>query len=409
MKTEEVIEWMIKGERKNAGKRVFDNIEITEEQQAILRSYNKHLIGHGRPLSSRIAYFRHLVKFVPGLKGKRFEDVTRDNFKEFMFKMHDKKPNTILAAYGALHGFYKWLGGLTEGEDEERYIRILRKERYKPPAGERQVVKAENLPTHEEIELIIKYAPSLRDKAAIAMSYDLGTRPHELFNLNVSDVHFDEYGAVVTVGEHGKTGGRTLRLIYSLPYLKDWLESHPVRDKKDAPLFCRIDYTDFGGRLEPPSLRQTIQKAAKYAGINKRIYSYLFRHASITREAGNGLGDQELKTFYGWTPSSKMLQVYTHLTSDDVNRKRLEQAGVIKPKSKGYELEFRSCPRCGAENPPTHDYCSKCASPLDEQKYRELLSKEDELKELKAKMAQMEGIFEKVLKNPTIINELAKE
>jgi integrase len=417
MHTEEIIERIIKGERRKAGKAVYEDVTITEEQQATLRSYNKHLIGNGRPLSSRIAYMRHLFKFVPVLKGKRFEDVTRDDFKNFMFMLHEKKPNTILAGYGALYGFYKWLGGLTDGEDEDRYTKILKKERYKAPAGERQIIKAENLPTPAEIEQIIKYAPTLRDKAAIAMCYDLGTRPHELFNLNVEDVCFDEYGAMVTVGEHGKTGGRTLRLIHSLPYLKEWLESHPIREKKDAPLFCRTDYKNFGGRLTTSALRQTIQKTAKIAGIEKRVYSYIFRHASITREAGNGLGDQQLKAFYGWTPSSDMLRVYSHLTSEDVNTKRLEQAGIVKPKSTGNELEFITCPRCGfEENASTNDYCSKCASPLDEQKYREILSKEDELTALKQRytaqeerMAQIELILEKALKNPTIIKDLAKD
>jgi integrase/recombinase XerD len=394
MYTEEVIARIIKGERRKAGKWVHETIDVTEEQQKTLQKYHRHLVGHGRPLSTRIAYMRTLVKFTPVLNGKRFEDVTRDDFAEFMYRISDLKPNTILASYGAVYGFYKWLGGLADGEDEERYTRLLKKERYKPPAGERQVIKSEDLPTHEEIEKIIKYAPTVRDKAAIAMAYDLGTRPHEIFNLNVGNVHFDEYGAVVTVGEKGKTGARTLRLIYSLPYLKEWLESHPARDKKDAPLFCRIDYKDFGGRLEPPVLRRAIQKSAKYAGIDKRIYAYLFRHASITREAANGLGDQELKTFYGWTPSSKMLQVYSHLTSEDVNKKRLEQAGIIKPKVNVHELTFRTCPRCGTENPPTHDYCSKCASPLDEQRYRELLSKENELNVLKQKYAAQEEVLE---------------
>jgi integrase/ribosomal protein L40E len=399
MYTEDVIDRIIRGERRKAGKWVHETIPVTKEQQKTLQKYHRHLVGHGRPLSTRIAYMRAVVKFAPFLNGKGFGDVSRDDFAEYMYSLRDLKPNTILASYGALHSFYQWLGGLTAGEDEERYTRILKKERYKPPAGERHVIKAEDLPTHEEIEKIIKYAPTTRDKAAIAATYDLGTRPHELFNLNVGDVVFDEYGAVVTVGEKGetgagKTGARTLRLIYSLPYLREWLESHPLRDKKDAPLFCRIDRKDFGGRLEPPVLRRVIQKSAKYAGVDRRVYSYLFRHASVTREAGNGFGDQQLKSFYGWTPSSKMLSVYSHLRSEDVNKKRLEQAGIIKPKANVHELVFRACPRCGAENPPTHEYCSKCASPLDEERYRELMSKEEELEALKQKYAVQEEALE---------------
>jgi ribosomal protein L40E len=225
----------------------------------------------------------------------------------------------------------------------------------------------------------------------ISMSFDLGTRPKELLGLNVGDVNFDEYGCVVTVGEHAKTGARTLRLIPSLPYLREWLESHPYRDNKEAALFIGLGRNQFGKRITPQTLRWAFKEAAKLAGVDRRVYTYLLRHASITREAGNGLGDQQLKVFYGWSPSSRMLEIYSHLSSEDVNKKRLEQAGVIKPKQKAHELKQRKCPRCGAENTPTADFCSKCASPLDESKFREMLSKDQEVKELETKLSAMEA------------------
>ena len=391
MQKEEEIERIIKGKKIRQGKKDLSNIEVSKEQEKSLRAYHKHLVAQGRPLSSRISYIRNTVRFVPFLNGKGFEDVTRDDFGDFMYSLHDKKPATITNAYNLLIGFYKWLGGLNDGEDEDKYTRLLRKERYRRPAGDRHIIKAENLPIKEEIEKIIRFAVNPRDKAAIAMSWDIGSRPHEMLNLNVGDVMFDEYGAVVTIGERGKTGGRTVRLIYSLLYVKEWLQSHPLREDEGAPLFITFNRSNFGSRLEPPSLRRIIKNTAELAGIKKRIYSYLFRHASITREAGNGLGDQELKTLYGWTPDSRMLQVYSHLTSEDVNKKRLEQAGILKPKEKAHELKSRNCPRCGAGNPPTHDYCSKCASPLDESKYRKLLSTEEEVKQLREAIEQMKA------------------
>ncbi len=404
MQKEDEIERIINGKRIKQGKKDLPNVEVTEEQQKTLRAYHKHLVSQGRPLSSRISYIRNTVRFTPILNGKGFEDVTREDFGDFMYSLRDKKPATITNAYNLLSGFYKWLGGLNDGEDEDKYTRLLRKERYRRPAGDRHVIKAEDLPTKEEIEKIIRYAVNPRDKAAIAMSWDIGSRPHEMLNLNVGDVKFDEYGAVVTIGEGGKTGARTLRLIYSLPYIKEWLESHPLREDTSAPLFIAFNKSSFGGRLEAPSLRRIIQNTAKLAGVDKRIYSYLFRHASITREAGNGLGDQELKTLYGWAPDSRMLKVYSHLTSEDVNKKRLELAGILKPKVKTHELEIRKCPRCGAENPPTSDYCNKCSSPLDEKRYRELISREDEVEALKAELNKLKkgGIDTEQLKNEVI-------
>ena len=387
---EEKIERIVRGERIRQGKKILDNIEITPEQQKTLRAYSKYLVNQGRTFGTREQYLSKAVNFVPFLEGRRFEEVTREDFSNYFYTLRDRRPATKENAYVTLHRFFSWLGE-REGEDnEEKYIKVLKKERYKRPKGEKHVIKAEDLPTQEEIDSIIKFAMNPRDKAMISMSFDLGTRPKELLGLNVGDVNFDEYGCVVTVGEHAKTGARTLRLITSLYYLREWLEAHPYRDNKEAPLFIGLGRNQFGNRITPQTLRWVFKQAAKLAGIDRRVYTYLLRHASITREAGNGLGDQQLKVFYGWSPSSRMLEIYSHLSSEDVNKKRLEQAGVIKPKQKAHELKQRKCPRCGAENTPTADFCCKCASPMDESKYREMLSKEEEVKELKDKIAALE-------------------
>jgi len=62
------------------------------------------------------------------------------------------------------------------------------------------------------------------------MAYDLSCRPNELLDLRIKDILFKitndgkQYAEVLV---NGKTGGRPLPLINSIPYVKDWLESHP--------------------------------------------------------------------------------------------------------------------------------------------------------------------------------------
>ena len=391
---------------------------LTSEQRNTLARYERAAKIAGRKHLTRVAGLRSVIRFTPYLDGKRFEEVELENFERYMLAMQEtnKTASTITTEYTKLHRFYTWLD--TEAGEEGKYTRLMKKVRYRAPAGERHVIKAEQLPTQEEILRLIKFATSIRDKTLIAMLWDLGTRPHELLNLTVKDVHFDEYGAVITVGEHGKTGARTLRPIFSLPYIREWLDAHPWRDKKDAPLFPHLANNCYTkpGPLTVQSLTRSIDKAARFAGIEKRLYSYLFRHASITREASNGLGDQELKTFFGWTPDSGMLKVYSHLTSEDVNRKRLEQAGIIKPKEKKRELTVQICPRCAAENPVTHEYCNRCASPLNEARYRELMSREQEIEALKQRVDELQAAqgadvetLKAVLASPEVVELLARK
>lgn len=70
------------------------------------------------------------------------------------------------------------------------------------------------------------------------MSRDTSCRPHEILGLRIKDVVFklagDRQYAEVLV--NGKTGSRSVPLINSIPYLKDWLDSYPQRSNPNACL-----------------------------------------------------------------------------------------------------------------------------------------------------------------------------
>ena len=57
------------------------------------------------------------------------------------------------------------------------------------------------------------------------MANDTSARPHELLNLRIRDVKFKISSEGIQYAEitvNGKTGNRTLPLIDSIPYLKEW-------------------------------------------------------------------------------------------------------------------------------------------------------------------------------------------
>jgi hypothetical protein len=76
-----------------------------------------------------------------------------------------------------------------------------------------------------------------------SMAIDTSARPHELLNNRIKDIKFkissngNQY-AEVTV--NGKTGNRTLPLIDSSPYLKEWLLSLPYGNIQDSWLFISL-------------------------------------------------------------------------------------------------------------------------------------------------------------------------
>ena len=77
------------------------------------------------------------------------------------------------------------------------------------------------------------------------ISRDTGCRPHEILKLRLKDITIKttaggeggrhQYAEVLV---NGKTGSRTIPLIDSIPYVKNWIDEHPQQGNLNAPLIC---------------------------------------------------------------------------------------------------------------------------------------------------------------------------
>lgn len=63
---------------------------------------------------------------------------------------------------------------------------------------------------------------------------------HELLKLRIKDIVYKNAGnsQYAQIQVYGKIGTRTLPLIQSIPYVKDWIDDHPQRANPNAHLFC---------------------------------------------------------------------------------------------------------------------------------------------------------------------------
>lgn len=161
----------------------------------------------------------------------------------------------------------------------------------------------------EEIEALIEAAIHPRVKALIALLYESGCRKTEILSLRIRDVTIgDEYTEIRVLG---KTGERTLPLVKSVPYLKQWLESHPD-PRQGAPLFATV----FAGevrRMNRTTPNRILNRICERTGI-RHIHPHMLRHTRLTELAKKGLGEYLLKSFAGWTPDSNMAARYIHLS-----------------------------------------------------------------------------------------------
>jgi hypothetical protein len=297
---------------------------------------------------------------------------------------------------------------------------------------EQSIYRPSDLWTTEEDLLFFKYCPSKRMKCYHAIARDLACRPHEILKLKIKDIAFKvvenrQYAEVVV---NGKTGTRSLPLIDSIPYLKDYLDhEHPQPGNPNAVLISgtakslgraigivalahiyRHYKTDlFPKLLESPNVspedKQKIRELLK-----KPWNPYLNgRHTSLTRKS-KILKEATLRVFAGWTAGSNMPQRYIHHFGNAACESILEAYGIVtKDKQLDNALKSKLCPNCDEPNKPDSKFCAKCRMVLTYDAYNGTLEKQQEresevqaLKQkyeegIKAVRDEMEDKFQKIL------------
>ncbi len=345
---------------------------LTRDQRATLRRYERDLRAGDLAVGTRAKYLSVLRDFGRAA-GKPYEKVGKEDVLQF-FEVRAKElaPGSVMRYKVDVKRFFKWLNG----GDFPEWIRSLKTSR----RNHTLPVEADDLPTGDEVRAMIEALIHPRDKAMVAVLWESACRAGEVLGLRVGSVRFDEHGAIVHVD--GKTGQRRIRLIHSTPYLQVWMNNHPARDNRDAPLWPRLDSRNGWTAIDHLALYFVVRKAAERAGVRRKVHPHLLRHSRLTELARLGLSEQKLKVLAGWEPDSRMASVYIHLSGKDLDEDLLRLAGELPaeeaPKPKG-PLKPRVCPRCETKNPADSAYCYKCSHVLDEKVALGLEESKDEL------------------------------
>ncbi|MFA5394803.1 MAG: site-specific integrase [Methanogenium sp.] len=224
----------------------------------------------------------------------------------------------------------------------------------------------EDILTDADIDSMLNATRNLRDAALIATLYETGCRRGELLSCSIRSLTFTANGARLQVT--GKTGARVVPLVFSVPYLRKWLEVHPLRNDSGAPLWILSRTTIIDGvsirdaAMTPAALTAILKSIAHDAGITKRINPHSFRHARATRLAG-AFSEQQMKRFLGWTSASAMPAVYVHLSGRDIEDATLAMYGVAASKQPT-AIQVRKCPVCDKIVSQSAKYCDVCGAQL---------------------------------------------
>lgn len=131
-------------------------------------------------------------------------------------------------------------------------------------------------------------------------------------------------------------------------------------------MFVNIGSPGYGESMEYKMLSKVIKKAAKNAGIDRRVYPHILRHSRAIILA-NHLTEAQMCEFFGWVQGSKIPRIYVHLIGRDIN-KAIGRIYGLEVEEEGKEKVAKPirCPRRIHLNAPTDRYYSRCALILDE-------------------------------------------
>jgi integrase len=361
----------------------------------------------------------------------RFRDFTRADVIRYLdqFRKDDELDPTHkwIGTYNAnlvnIIKFFRWLYS-PNLEPTKRPKPEVVQNLAKFKRGEISGYKPSDMWTAEDNLLFLKYCPSPRDRCYHAMEVDTGARPHELLKLRIKDVEFigedggggsSRYAKIVV---NGKTGGRALPLIDSIPYVTQWISMHPQGSNREAILLpnmqtCKAIQEDtmlkaynnyksyFTSLLSSEDVPEEDKKKIREL-LRKRWNPYVHRHSAITEKCEMLSSDAKLRQYAGWTPRSNMHYKYVHFNGGESMKDLLRAKGILKDeKQSANVLQPKTCPHCREPNKPDAQFCFKCNFVMSfdayhktveekERKDQELQALRNEQQILKEHMTKME-------------------
>lgn len=332
---------------------------LTEQNKKLILSFKEQCVVEGLS-KPRIIKYLGVLKGLAAQIGKDFDKATIEDIRRIVAAIQENSYSvwTKHSYKVIIKRFYKWLkGGNEDYPPEVKWIKcsVKRSEMRLPAEGE--------LLTEEEIKKLIETADNSRNKALVAVLSESGCRIGEVSTLRIRNVQFDKYGIVLVV--NGKTGSRKIRILSATPYLSVWMQNHPLKNDKNAPLWISIGTRNHHRVIVYGAIRQMLKKLFSKAGIKKRFNPHMFRHSRATFLA-NHLTEFQMNQYFGWIQGSDMPSTYVHMSGREIDQSILELNGIEVPKQR-HESSLKPiiCPKCSCINAHDSRFCSRCASILD--------------------------------------------
>ena len=235
---------------------------------------------------------RNFLEFIK----KDPDSITEDDIKAyFAYLLSEKKndPASVALARSSLKFFYddilkkKLLVGIKTPKKVRRIPEVLSK---------------------EEIKRLIDNSGSLRNKILVEFLYSSGLRVSELAKLKVRDINLEEKTGLLKEGK----GGKDRFFILSEVLVKDLREY--LKNNKSEYLLPSSNSS-----ITTRSIQKAIQRIAKRANIQRKVYPHLLRHTFATHLLESGVDIRHIQELLAHS-SLQTTQFYVQVSTKELKK-----------------------------------------------------------------------------------------
>ena len=352
--------------------------KISKQNKATIRSFLQRLLAENIS-PGRIKKYLTVLRNISGIVKADFTQYTDEDMQQILAEVNGRglAGSTVNDYKTGLKRLMRFIQGSRFNPERYRWIKLEKKHVKKFD------IAYNDLLTQEEVRQLISATRNAMYRCLISLAYESGARPSELLTLTIGSLAFAEGYTRITIRE-SKTFIRTIYAMDSDRYLKGWLNVHPYREDKTAPLFPSSYVSrQVIGFLIPESYNTTLKRLAKKARLEKRVYSYLLRHSRVTHLLEAGWNEVMIKKLVGHSVESRAFKVYEHLAEKQVEQYILKQRNRAKEERQALGVVATiACNFCKTENEPGADFCVHCNRAIS---MKGLLAQEDREKLLRAK------------------------
>jgi site-specific recombinase XerD len=253
------------------------------------------LVLHGLRKGTREVYL-HCAKQFAAFHGKSPTELGGEDIREYLLHLVDER-QLRASSIGVHIGALKFLYSVTLGRPEEVASVAYPKRRQRLP---------EPL-TAAEIGQLLSGVYRIKHRAAILLAYSAGLRCGEVCRLQVSDIDSEQMRIRVRDGKRGKDR-YTLLGARVLEVLRDY-----YRSQRPTPPFLFPSRLP-GRPMAPNVLARVIRRAARRAGLAKRVSPHVLRHSFATQLLDDGCDLLTLQHLLGHS-SLRSTMRYVHTST----------------------------------------------------------------------------------------------